>query len=253
MVKELANKKRVLILLRFFKKLTYIYAMQLACPKRSLTALCGKKRMSFNRRWELTLHQFRIKRKVPPPEEPRNEKDKTLVIYYDLVYKHRYNKEKRFTCYETYTRKGLALMWLDESQHGQNDQEAIEILRQEVLDELKAFMNDAANMARNPPKISEKVPQYLREYFPEEINKLFPGKSSNTTSTNKVKNRLYEKQKGVCKGCGEEFPKHRMEVDHIAPVAKGGAHAESNYQLLCGPCNSSKGDRSMADFLRSKS
>jgi len=38
------------------------------------------------------------------------------------------------------------------------------------------------------------------------------------------------------------------ELDHIVPLSKGGAHAVDNFQLLCRSCNSSKGNRSSADY-----
>ena len=39
-----------------------------------------------------------------------------------------------------------------------------------------------------------------------------------------------------------------LELDHIVPLSKGGAHAVDNFQLLCGSCNASKGNRSSADY-----
>jgi len=39
-----------------------------------------------------------------------------------------------------------------------------------------------------------------------------------------------------------------LEVDHVVPLNDEGAHAVSNFQLLCKSCNCSKGDRSHADY-----
>lgn len=39
-----------------------------------------------------------------------------------------------------------------------------------------------------------------------------------------------------------------LELDHIVPLSKGGAHAVDNFQLLCSWCNKSKGNRSSADY-----
>lgn len=36
-----------------------------------------------------------------------------------------------------------------------------------------------------------------------------------------------------------------LHLDHIVPKSKGGLNDYTNYQLLCAPCNSSKGDRDM--------
>ena len=51
---------------------------------------------------------------------------------------------------------------------------------------------------------------------------------------------------GKCQLCGHK-PKAdnnvELHIDHIIPVTKGGVSHESNYQVLCGDCNSSKGNR----------
>jgi len=63
------------------------------------------------------------------------------------------------------------------------------------------------------------------------------------------KNELYGRQEGKCAGCGVLFPFRNMTVDHIIPKSKGGQDNEENLQLLCGACNSMKGDRDMAYLL----
>ena len=37
-------------------------------------------------------------------------------------------------------------------------------------------------------------------------------------------------------------------IDHITPVAQGGANARDNMQLLCPGCNTRKGDRTDQEF-----
>ena len=54
---------------------------------------------------------------------------------------------------------------------------------------------------------------------------------------------------GKCAGCGVLFPFRNMTVDHIIPRSKGGQDNEENLQLLCGACNSEKGDRPMEYLL----
>src|SRR5690606_31410640 len=39
-----------------------------------------------------------------------------------------------------------------------------------------------------------------------------------------------------------EVPKNRATIDHVVPVARGGAHVWSNVVLACRACNSSKRD-----------
>jgi len=66
------------------------------------------------------------------------------------------------------------------------------------------------------------------------------------------KNRLYGRQSGQCGGCMVMFPKRNLTLDHIVPRAKGGTDHLENLWLLCGACNSSKGTKSQAEFLRDR-
>ena len=51
---------------------------------------------------------------------------------------------------------------------------------------------------------------------------------------------------GKCQLCGSMPNKENdimLHVDHVVPVTKGGQNTKSNYQVLCGACNISKGNR----------
>ena len=62
------------------------------------------------------------------------------------------------------------------------------------------------------------------------------------------KHHLYSKQEGVCVGCAMQFLFKIMEVDHILPQSRGGTDHLDNLQLLCNPCNRSKGRRTPAEW-----
>ena len=56
----------------------------------------------------------------------------------------------------------------------------------------------------------------------------------------KIKRKVYEKQKGNCKICKKHFELNQMEADHITPWCEGGHTVESNCQMLCKECNRRK-------------
>lgn len=48
-----------------------------------------------------------------------------------------------------------------------------------------------------------------------------------------MKQKVYEKQKGICVECKEHFDIAQMEGDHITPFHEGGKTIEENCQMLC--------------------
>ena len=79
---------------------------------------------------------------------------------------------------------------------------------------------------------------------------------------------MYGNQEGKCNGCEVLFPFRNMTIDHIHPQKAiedpdhpyeleiphyiiDNPHHPDNLQLLCGACNSTKGDRSQ-DYLIDK-
>jgi hypothetical protein len=53
------------------------------------------------------------------------------------------------------------------------------------------------------------------------------------TFSNAMKQKVYEKQKGKCVKCRNEFEIFEMEADHITPWHEGGKTTEGNCQMLC--------------------
>lgn len=53
-----------------------------------------------------------------------------------------------------------------------------------------------------------------------------------------VKQYVWARDEGRCQSCGSTT---ELQFDHIIPLALNGGSDENNLQLLCGPCNRSKG------------
>lgn len=51
--------------------------------------------------------------------------------------------------------------------------------------------------------------------------------------TDKQKREAFERQKGICVKCGNQFTLEEMEADHITPWHEGGKTSAENCQLLC--------------------
>jgi 5-methylcytosine-specific restriction endonuclease McrA len=60
---------------------------------------------------------------------------------------------------------------------------------------------------------------------------------------------LYQRQKRKCAGCGK---RRKLEVDHIVAIARGGSNDLANLQLLCIPCNRTKGARDAIDWAQDR-
>jgi 5-methylcytosine-specific restriction endonuclease McrA len=57
-------------------------------------------------------------------------------------------------------------------------------------------------------------------------------------------------QRNRCARCREALKGKKVHLDHITPLARGGQNDRRNLQLLCAPCNLSKGDRDPIDDMR---
>lgn len=54
-----------------------------------------------------------------------------------------------------------------------------------------------------------------------------------------------------CAYCGEYA--ERMTIDHVVPLSRGGTHTIENIVAACGPCNSSKGAKSLEEWMARRS
>ncbi len=62
--------------------------------------------------------------------------------------------------------------------------------------------------------------------------------ASREVISDEVRMFVWQRDGGACVRCGG---REKLEFDHIIPVADGGSSTERNVQLLCEPCNRSKG------------
>ena len=78
----------------------------------------------------------------------------------------------------------------------------------------------------------------------------FDEMTSRRKTSDEDKGYLYRKQKGRCNYCGCRLSIHHFHVDHKIPIDRNGSEGLRNKQLLCGPCNSRKGDMTDGEFRR---
>jgi len=64
--------------------------------------------------------------------------------------------------------------------------------------------------------------------------------------------RMFERQRGRCANPTCRCKLTSFEIDHIVPVIRGGHSDPSNLQLLCRPCNRSKGGSDPIDWMQSR-
>jgi 5-methylcytosine-specific restriction endonuclease McrA len=62
---------------------------------------------------------------------------------------------------------------------------------------------------------------------------------------------LLVSQKWLCVACRTKLDKS-YEADHIVPLARGGSSDKSNMQILCMPCNRSKGAKDPIAFMQGR-
>lgn len=63
---------------------------------------------------------------------------------------------------------------------------------------------------------------------------------------------LMKLQRGKCACCRVELKSVKAHLDHIMPLALGGAHVSTNVQMLCQPCNQAKHAKHPIDFMQER-
>lgn len=107
--------------------------------------------------------------------------------------------------------------------------------------------NSHKNESLDPAKIEEEIKELIDDEDVTKQSGIYPyiltreEKHLNIRQfDDRTKQRVYQKQKGKCRICGESFDIKDMHADHIDPWSKGGKTNEQNCQMLCGKCNQTK-------------
>ena len=129
---------------------------------------------------------------------------------------------------------------------------AVELVKKRIQRELE-IPEDQANLLGEQVIHRTDIPTRLHPEKPRQIqaDTLFPIQDNISLALSQVELRLYRSykhtlfgiQEGKCNGCEVLLPFRNMTIDHIIPRSKGGTNDPDNLQLLCAPCNSTKGDR----------
>jgi len=117
---------------------------------------------------------------------------------------------------------------------------AVKLCRRRLRDELGLF--DETQELTDPPTLTE-----------ERQLELIPRNQRLRLELWQRMQAEAETETPACSGCGRAPGMDYMEVDHIIPRSRGGEHTWDNVQLLCGPCNRSKGNKTMAQWRRDRS
>lgn len=65
-----------------------------------------------------------------------------------------------------------------------------------------------------------------------------------------LRQKLIVQQNYKCVYCPADLRVVKNHLDHIISLDKGGPHCDSNMQCLCAPCNLSKSNRDLEDWLK---
>ena len=63
--------------------------------------------------------------------------------------------------------------------------------------------------------------------------------------TSDVRRRIIDRDGFECQSCGA---KDEIQIDHIIPISRGGSSDDDNLQVLCAPCNRSKGAKTLEEW-----
>jgi 5-methylcytosine-specific restriction endonuclease McrA len=115
----------------------------------------------------------------------------------------------------------------------------------------------AANWrANNPEKARETVREWARRNPDKRVAKEHRRRARKAGAggsyTVEDLREIHASQRGRCAYCSTRVSPRSWHVDHIVALSRGGDNSRRNIQILCEPCNLSKGSRDALDFVRSR-
>lgn len=87
-------------------------------------------------------------------------------------------------------------------------------------------------------RLCAKCAGVVMDVYEGRLPSAMPDTSGRKSIPSEIRWEVWERDDFTCRRCGS---RRNLEVDHIHPHARGGAHELSNFQTLCGTCNRSKG------------
>jgi flagellar basal body-associated protein FliL len=113
--------------------------------------------------------------------------------------------------------------------------------KDEINSRIKRYLKSDDAKLTDKPKEIEDIIQAIVNNISVDEKRLF---SSDDKKEHLKKQVLNEEGKYQCVICKKYFYEQELTMDHKDPWSKGGRTVLSNAQLLCGPCNIKKGNRS---------
>lgn len=105
----------------------------------------------------------------------------------------------------------------------------------QVLDAARLEQEIAALMADDEVENKKGIYTYVLTHDEKHLNL--------RAFSDSMKQKLFEKQNGICPMCRGQFEIGQMEGDHITPWSQGGKTVEANGQMLCRDCNRRKSSK----------
>ena len=122
-------------------------------------------------------------------------------------------------------------------------------IRDVLNDLIKEYENRLGQFWHSKTKYDKKFVRFTNEAIPNRSTVIVftapaaPLPYEQTTRTpipEAIRSEVWRRDGGRCVQCGS---KQNLQFDHIIPVSHGGATTVANLQLLCQPCNGSKGKK----------